>query len=189
MARWKKSAQRRGYRTLPAANLQTRAAGTDIAVLGLAGLQAPAILKQTERSAGHNGVPDHAPRRSHILRSRELDASEFVLKRAVPEERVSTIHAAVEGKTFFSPAVTDKMANGTKENAMELLKSGTSLTPRQQQILRLLGQGYSAKEIGKLLNISSRTVEFHKYRIMEAHGLRRSVELVHLAIRHGLTVS
>lgn len=112
-----------------------------------------------------------------------------MLKHAVPEERVSTIHAAVEGKTFFSPAVNDKMANGTKENAMELLKSGTSLTPRQQQILRLLGQGYSAKEIGKLLNISSRTVEFHKYRIMEAHGLRRSVELIHLAIRHGLTVS
>jgi DNA-binding NarL/FixJ family response regulator len=76
-----------------------------------------------------------------------------------------------------------------EENAMASSQPGNSLTPRQQQILRLLSQGYSAKEIGKMLDISPRTVEFHKYRIMEAHGLRRSVELVHFAIRQGLTVA
>jgi DNA-binding NarL/FixJ family response regulator len=74
-------------------------------------------------------------------------------------------------------------------NTMALSKPETSLTSRQQQILRLLSQGYSAKEIGRMLDISPRTVEFHKYRIMEAHGLRRSVELIHFAIRQGLTVA
>ena len=59
-------------------------------------------------------------------------------------------------------------------------------TPRQRQILYLLGMGRSAKEIGKMLAISPRTVEFHKYRIMESHGLRSTAESIHFAIKHGL---
>ena len=62
----------------------------------------------------------------------------------------------------------------------------TALTPRQCEILRLAATGRSAKQIGAELGISTRTVEFHKYQLMETLRLRTSAELVHFAIRHGI---
>jgi DNA-binding NarL/FixJ family response regulator len=61
-----------------------------------------------------------------------------------------------------------------------------SLTPRQREILQLLAEGRSAKEIAAKLDISARTVEFHKYQMMESLHLRTSAELIHFAIKHGL---
>ena len=60
------------------------------------------------------------------------------------------------------------------------------LTPRQREILQLVTEGRSAKGIASLLNVSSRTVEFHKYRMMEDLGLRTTAELIQFAIKHGL---
>jgi DNA-binding NarL/FixJ family response regulator len=61
-----------------------------------------------------------------------------------------------------------------------------SLTPRQREILQLLAEGRSAKEIAATLDISARTVEFHKYQMMETLGLHSSTELIHFAIKHGI---
>jgi DNA-binding NarL/FixJ family response regulator len=60
------------------------------------------------------------------------------------------------------------------------------MTPRQREILQMLAEGRSAKEIAQMLSISARTVEFHKYQMMETHGLHSSAELVHFAIKHGI---
>ncbi len=60
------------------------------------------------------------------------------------------------------------------------------LTPRQREVLRLLAEGLSAKEAASKLQISARTVEFHKYQIMDAVQLHRSAELVHFAIKQGI---
>jgi len=61
-----------------------------------------------------------------------------------------------------------------------------SLTSRQREVLQLLAEGRSAKEIASALTISARTVEFHKYQIMETLGLRTAAELTHFAIKNGL---
>jgi len=61
-----------------------------------------------------------------------------------------------------------------------------SLTPRQREVLQLLAEGKSAKEIASSLSISARTVEFHKYQMMETLGLHSNAELIHFAIKHGL---
>ena len=61
-----------------------------------------------------------------------------------------------------------------------------TMTPRQREILQLLAEGKSAKEIASVLGISPRTVEDHKYRLMESLGIENSAELVHFAIKHGL---
>jgi DNA-binding NarL/FixJ family response regulator len=61
-----------------------------------------------------------------------------------------------------------------------------ALTPRQREVLQLVAEGQSAKQIAATLGISPRTVEFHKYQAMELLGLHTSAELVHFAIRHGL---
>ncbi len=60
------------------------------------------------------------------------------------------------------------------------------LTPRQREVLQLVAEGRSAREIGTLLKISARTVEFHKYRMMEDLGLRTNAELIQFAIKDGL---
>ncbi len=77
---------------------------------------------------------------------------------------------------------------------MESYKSGTGfqekifgkLTSRQREVLQLLAEGKSAKEVAKILHISTRTVEFHKYHIMEELGIKTSAELVQFAIKHGI---
>ena len=61
-----------------------------------------------------------------------------------------------------------------------------SLTLRQREILRLLADGLSAKQIAAKLNISHRTVEFHKYRMMESLGAKSGSDLIHFAIKHGI---
>ncbi len=61
-----------------------------------------------------------------------------------------------------------------------------ALTPRQREIVQLVAEGKTAKEIGAILGISARTVESHKYELMKALGVERSAELVQFAVRHGL---
>jgi DNA-binding NarL/FixJ family response regulator len=72
------------------------------------------------------------------------------------------------------------MERGTK------LQDSTIVTRRQREILELLAEGRTAKEISATLSISARTVEFHKYQMMEAHGLHNGAELIHFAIKHGI---
>ena len=60
------------------------------------------------------------------------------------------------------------------------------LSPRQREVLQLLAEGKSAKEIAKILSISARTAEFHKYQIMEELGLSTSAEIIHFAIKQGV---
>ena len=94
------------------------------------------------------------------------------------------IHAALKGKTFIAPALTSRLLREI-ENAGKT-ENEAILTPRQREILQLLAQGHSAKKIAEALSISARTVEFHKYQMMAAHGLNSSAELIHFAIKQGV---
>jgi DNA-binding NarL/FixJ family response regulator len=115
----------------------------------------------------------------------EAGASGYVLKHSAPTELVNAIRSALRGKTFVTPLIAGEFMQHTKERAAER-DGATLLTGRQREILQLLAEGKSAKEIATLLNISSRTVEFHKYRIMKDLGIKSAAELVHYAVRHGI---
>jgi DNA-binding NarL/FixJ family response regulator len=121
---------------------------------------------------------------AYARRALEAGAVGFVIKHSAPNELVMAIHAALRGKTFIAPALAGEvfqdMLHGTKKEAEG------SITPRQREILQLLAEGRSAKEIAEALSISARTVEFHKYHMMEAHDLHSSAELIHFAIKHGI---
>lgn len=99
-------------------------------------------------------------------------ASGFVLKHAATDELISAIRAVLKGKSYISVDVESAMRQGTTDGGHP------SLTPRQREILQLLIEGQSAKEIAQALSISSRTVEFHKYEMMETLGLRNTAELI-----------
>jgi len=115
----------------------------------------------------------------------EAGASGYVLKHSAPTELVTAIRSALRGKTFVTPLLAGEFMQRTKERATQRDES-TRLTERQREILQLLAEGKSAREIAAVLNISSRTVEFHKYRIMKDLGLKSAAELVHYAVRHGI---
>jgi DNA-binding NarL/FixJ family response regulator len=115
----------------------------------------------------------------------EAGAQGYVLKHSAPTELVAAIRSVMKGKTFVTPLLAGEFMRHTKERAGQRDES-TRLTDRQREILQLLAEGKSAKEIATVLNISPRTAEFHKYRIMKDLGLRTTAELVHYAVRQGV---
>jgi DNA-binding NarL/FixJ family response regulator len=82
--------------------------------------------------------------------------------------------------------IAEELMQTYKNGAPEKQDPVRKLTSRQREVLQLLAEGKSAKEVAKSLHISSRTVEFHKYQIMEELGLKTGAELVQFAIKHGI---
>ena len=122
----------------------------------------------------------------YARRALKSGAAGYVLKLSAPEELTQAVRAALAGDTFVSPAIAGELFQSTKGRISESPDPVARLTARQRDILRLLAKGLSAKEIGSQLDISSRTVEFHKYQLVEALGVKSSTELIHFAIRHGI---
>lgn len=116
----------------------------------------------------------------------EAGAAGYVLKHAAPEELVAAVRVALDGGTFITPALAGELFQATKARARDKSEARLVLSERQRDVLRLLVDGRSAKEIAKALDISSRTVEFHKYKLMESLGLKNSAELIQFAVRNGI---
>lgn len=122
---------------------------------------------------------------SYARRALSAGAVGYVLKHSAADELVDAIHAAMEGKRFVSPRLAGQVIVDM-ETRPEALDPAASLTPRQREILQLLARGQSAKEIGSELGISARTVESHKYQMMETLGVHTSAELILVAIKSGI---
>ena len=123
---------------------------------------------------------------AYARRALEAGALGFVVKHSAPAELVMAIHAALKGQTFVTPALAGNVLQDIQNGVQMPAKTRDVVTPRQREILQLLAEGRSAKEIADKLAISARTVEFHKYQIMDAHGLNSSAELIHFAIKQGI---
>jgi DNA-binding NarL/FixJ family response regulator len=112
-------------------------------------------------------------------------ASAYVVKHAAASELITAVRRALRSESYLSP-------NITKETVDYLLKKGGSaakekrITPRQSEVLQLLAEGMSMKEIANVLDLKPGTIAFHKYRIMETLGLKTNAELLQYAIRHHL---
>jgi len=109
-----------------------------------------------------------------------IGASGFVLKTSAFAALTETIHDALMDHQQATPEATGPMADPKVGDAT------ATLTPRQRDVLQLLAEGLSMKEIGHALNLATRTVAFHKYRIMEILDLHSNAELVQFAIRKHL---
>jgi len=119
-------------------------------------------------------------------RALEAGASGFVLKHSASVELIAALHAALEGKTYLTPQLAGEVLEAMKQGPERAADPIGCLTPRQREVLQLLAEGRSAKQIATSLSISVRTVEFHKYQMMETLGLRTNAELIHCAIKNGL---
>jgi DNA-binding NarL/FixJ family response regulator len=166
-----------------ARTLQPDVIVADITMPDLNGIEAMAQLRKENKHVKVVFLTMHQDP-AYARRALEAGAAGFVVKHSAPAELVMAIHAALKGHTFITPALASDVLRQAQQRRPD--DPASSLTPRQREILQLLAQGHSAKEIAEKLSISPRTVEFHKYQMMETHGLRSSAELVQFAIRHGI---
>jgi DNA-binding NarL/FixJ family response regulator len=125
------------------------------------------------------------PEANYARRALATGASAYVLKHSASSELLFAIQQALAGRHFISPAVAEKIDSPRTPEDVSL-DTLDGLTVRQREVLQLLAEGYSAKEVSAVLEISRRTVEYHKYRIMKILGLRKSAELIQFAVQHGL---
>jgi DNA-binding NarL/FixJ family response regulator len=110
---------------------------------------------------------------AHVNRALEAGACGYVMKDAAPAELEQALRAAAAGRTFVSPRVAAARLEAT---------AAAQLSPRQAEILQMLGEGLGTKEIAARLGLSSKTVETHRTRLMEALNLRSATELLRYAV-------
>ena len=157
----------------------------DISMPLMNGIDALVQLKQEEPGVRVVFLTMHRDA-AYARRALEAGAAGFVLKHSAPAELLLAVRAALQGRTFVSPDLAAELMRTAKQDPQRQVDPVTALTPRQREILQLLAAGKSAKEIASVLALSPRTVEDHKYRLMELLGIENSAELVHFAIKHGL---
>jgi DNA-binding NarL/FixJ family response regulator len=156
----------------------------DVAMPLLNGLDAGRRIKQSHPSVKlvfvtMNEDPDLA---AEAFRA---GGSAYLLKRSAGSELLVAIREAMRHRSYVTPLVTEGML-GSLMHAAQREKSPTQLTTRQREVLQLLAEGKSMKEVASILNVAPRTVAFHKYRMMEQLKIKTSAELIQFAVRQHL---
>jgi DNA-binding NarL/FixJ family response regulator len=123
--------------------------------------------------------------REEVLQAIEAGAKGFISKKAASTELIQAIRAVFSGGAYFSPQVARLLIDECKVKGRKRASFGP-LTSREREVLKLIGEGYSDKEIAEILFLSPKTVESHKAKIMEKLHMRKRVELVKYAIKKGI---
>ena len=118
-----------------------------------------------------------------IAQALHLGACGYLLKKSAATELFKAIRYALSGRVYITPLVAQGMERGFIRGPRQWVRP-KSLTPRQREVVQLLAEGKSMKEAADLLNLTPRTVAFHKYRVMEELELKTNAGLVQFAIRN-----
>ncbi len=114
-----------------------------------------------------------------------IGASGYLLKNSAGEELLQAVRSAVRGASYVTPQISHALDEKFIRDPKSLNRP-KMLSDRQREVLQMLAEGQSMKEIAFTLQISRRTVRFHKYRIMEELGIKTNAELVQYAIKHSI---
>jgi DNA-binding NarL/FixJ family response regulator len=166
----------------------------DVAVIdiGMPELDGVEVVRQIREAVPDTKVLVLTMHESGQVVRRALDAGArgYLLKSDLTECLLKAVRAVSEGKRFLTPKVSEIVLEGflnTKNQHHRGEWAGTRTTPRETEIIGLLAEGKVNKEIAALLGISVRTVETHRSKIMLKLGLHSLAELIHYAMRHGMT--
>lgn len=111
-------------------------------------------------------------------------ASGYLLKTCAADELVAAVRNVLRGKPYVSPRISRDTVEFLRRQHKRLVEESERLTERQREVLQLLAEGKVMKEVGSILNMSTRTVAFHKYRIMDVLGAKSGADLVKYAVRN-----
>ena len=112
-----------------------------------------------------------------------IGASAYLLKRSAASELLVAIREVMKGRSYVTPLVTSGLVGSLLDHGE---RPRHELTPREREVLQLLAEGYSMKEAADMLNVTPRTIAFHKYKMMEQLGIRTTAELIQLAVKNHL---
>jgi DNA-binding NarL/FixJ family response regulator len=159
----------------------------DIGMPSLNGIEAAAQITQSHPEISIVMLSMHSDE-SYVLRALKAGAKGYLLKDSAEADLIRAVHSVAEGKSFFSPAVSKVLLD---DYVRKLKRSGTDdpydlLTPREREVLQLVAEGKSNKDIAQLLNLSVYTVETHRSNIMEKLNLHGVPELILYAVRKGI---
>ena len=112
--------------------------------------------------------------------------SGYVLKRSAGSELISAIQEVQSGRHYLTPLASPEALRPTQRRGREFHKLAASLTARQREVLQLVAEGRAVKEIAVILEVSAKTVEFHKAALMERLRIHTTAELTRYAIEHGM---
>jgi DNA-binding NarL/FixJ family response regulator len=168
-----------------AERLQPDVIVADISMPLLNGIEAVRQIRKTSRKAKVVFLTMHADV-SYAAKALEAGGAGFVLKSSAGDELLTAIREAIAGRKFVSPALSSEAVQAFANRGSRPAESADALTGRQREVLQLVAEGKTIKEIAEILHVSARTVEFHKYRIMEVLGLRTTGELTRYAVKHGI---
>ena len=156
----------------------------DISMPSLNGIEAVRQIKKTHEEVKVVFLTMH-PDVTYAASAFKAGASGYVLKHSAPDELVTAIREALQGRTYITPLIAGRLLEVYEKGAQE--GNGVlNLTSRQREVLQLLAEGHSVKDIASILNLSTKTVEYHKYRMMEDLGLKTLAELVRYAVKNGI---
>jgi len=125
---------------------------------------------------------------AYVREAFQLGASGYTLKQSAVSELIIAIQEVAKGRNYITPLVTRETLNSLMgaPSGEAATSISCNLTSRQREVLQLIAEGQSTKDIASVLNVSVKTVEFHKARIMEALGLRTTAGLTRYAVAHGI---
>jgi DNA-binding NarL/FixJ family response regulator len=157
----------------------------DISMPPMNGIEAARLLRQSNPEAKLIVLTMHCDA-GVALEAMEAGVSAYVLKQSASTELVKAISEVMRGRSYMAPPLAEalwgRVAGGPRKTRIQR----EVLTPRQREVLRLLAEGRAPKDVALKLGVSERTVEFHKYKIMERLGLRSVAGLTAYAARHGI---
>jgi DNA-binding NarL/FixJ family response regulator len=161
----------------------------DVGMPKLNGIDVAARAQKLERAPKTVILSMHADE-SYIIRALAAGARAYLLKDATDEDLLPAVRAVAAGKPFFSPAVTAVLVEDylRQLQARGLTDSYHLLTDREKQVLQLLAEGRSNKEVATLLELSLSTVETHRGNLMQKLNLHNTAEIVLYAVRKGIIV-
>ncbi len=163
----------------------------DISLPLLNGLDAARQIKQLDPKIKILMLTMHADQ-AFVVEAFRVGVAGYVLKQSLSNELVHAVQEVLKGNTYISPSVAQGLVEHM--NRPTQVQDGEpgnkefdrALSPRQREVLQLVAEGRSTKEIASILNVSTKTVEFHRTRIMKELGLKTRPELTKYAIANGI---
>jgi len=157
----------------------------DISMPMLNGIEAVMQIKKVHPEIKVVFLTMH-PDVAYAVSAFKAGASGYVLKHSAPDELITAIREGQKGRTYVTPLIAGKLLHSYQSGSHSGADTVLDLTSRQREVLQLLAEGRSAKEIAAILNISTKTVEHHKYRMMEDLDIKTAAELIRYAVKQGI---
>ena len=157
----------------------------DISMAGLNGLEATRLIRKEYPNTHVIVLSMHASER-HVLQALRAGAQGYILKESAPRELELAIESVARGKLFLSPSISRQVIEVFLGQMGDTADPLDQLTPRQREILQLIAEGHSSKQIAHRLEASVKTIESHRASLMDRLDIHDIAGLVRYAIRQGL---